>query len=299
MAFQFGTNWSVLAERTGAIQGPLLAYEAFTAFLLEATFFGVVLFGRDRVPPWFYGFSCWMVVAGTTLSSFWILANNSWMQVPVGHAMAGDKFVPADWGVIIGGHVFRIRWLHMLLAAYLTTALCVAAAGAWYLLRRVHLEEGRTMLHWGLGLVAVLIVPQLVIGHLNSEYTKQYQPSKFTAIEGRWQTEQPASLVLFAWPDEAAERNLFQVAIPELGSLVDDGNLSAREPGILSIPRDERPPLAVPFFGFRIMVGLGLLMLVVGWGGSILALTRRLDRSRRFLWLTVACFPIGFIAVLA
>ena len=299
MAFQFGTNWGVLAERTGAIQGPLLAYEAFTAFLLEATFFGVVLFGRGRVPPWFYLLSCWMVVAGTTFSSFWILSNNSWMQVPVGHAIVDGKFVPVDWGAIIWGKVFRIRWLHMLLAAYLTTALCVAACGAWYLLRKVHVPEARTMLQWGLGLTAVLIIPQLVIGHLNGEYTKKYQPSKFTAIEGRWHTEQPAALVLFAWPDEARERNRFEVSIPALGSFVDDGSFTAAEPGILTIPKDERPPLAVPFFGFRIMVGLGVLMLLLGWGGCILALTGRLDRSRRFLWLTVLSFPAGFIAVIA
>src|SRR5436190_12512291 len=145
MAFQFGTNWSVLAERTGSIQGPLLGYEAFTAFMLEATFFGVVLLGRDRVPPWFYFLSCCMVSLGTMFSSFWILANNSWMQVPLGHTIADGKIIPSDWMQIVLGPVQLVRWPHMLLAALLTTSMCVSATGAWYHLRRVHLDEGRVM----------------------------------------------------------------------------------------------------------------------------------------------------------
>ena len=136
MAFQFGTNWSVLAERTGPIQGPLLGYEAFTAFMLEATFFGVMLLGRERAPPWFYFVSCCMVSLGTMLSSFWILANNSWMQVPIGHALIDGRLVPDDWWAIITGPVMRVRWPHMLLAAFLTTGMSVVATGAWYLLRR-------------------------------------------------------------------------------------------------------------------------------------------------------------------
>jgi len=299
MAFQFGTNWSVLSERTGAIQGPLLGYEAFTAFLLEASFFGVVMFGRQRVAPWFYLLSCVMVALGTTLSSFWIMANNSWMQVPVGHAIIDDKIVPTDWIAIIGGWVFHVRWLHMLLAAYLTTAMVVAATGAWYLLRRRFMSEGRLMLRYGLGLVGVLIPLQLVIGHLNGDYTQLHQPSKFTAIEGRWQTEQPARLILFAWPDPQNERNLFEIAVPALGSFIDTGNFTSMEPGIVTIPPDERPPIAVPFFGFRIMVGIGLLMLGLSWLGLALWATGRLDDSRRFLQLTALSFPIGFVAVIA
>jgi len=135
MAFQFGTNWSVLAEKTGPIQGPLLGYEGFTAFMLEATFFGVMLLGRDRAPPWFYFLSCCMVSLGTMLSSFWILCNNSWMQVPLGHAIVDGKFVPVDWWSIVTGPIVRVRWPHMLLAAFLTTGMSIIATGAWYLLR--------------------------------------------------------------------------------------------------------------------------------------------------------------------
>jgi cytochrome bd ubiquinol oxidase subunit I len=298
MAFQFGTNWSVLAERTGSIQGPLLGYETFTAFLLEATFFGVMMFGRSRVAPWFYWFSCCMVTLGTMASSFWILANNSWMQVPVGHEIVDGKIIPTDWSEIVLGPVMMIRWSHMLLAAFLTTAMCVAATGAWYQLRQIHLSESRVMLHWGLGLAAVLIPFQIALGHLNGKYTQKYQPSKFTAIEGRWQTEQPARLILFAWPDPDNERNLLEISVPYLGSFVDDGNFTAEEPGIVTIPKDQRPPIAIPFFGFRIMVGMGLVMLAISWFGNWLRWRDRLEMTRWFLWATFLAFPSGFVAVI-
>lgn len=299
MAFQFGTNWSVLVVRTGSIQGPLLGYEAFTAFLLEATFFGIMLFGRARVPPWFYLISCWMVALGTTFSSFWILANNSWMQVPVGYQIVDGKIIPSDWKEIVWGSVFKIRWLHMLVGAYLTTSMCVAAAGAWYLLRNIHQDEARLMLRWGLALAAVAIIPQLWLGHLNGEYIEEHQPSKFTAVEGRWQTEKPARLILFAWPDPDNERNLFEIAVPKLGSFVDDGDFSSEQPGIVTVPKDERPPIMIPFFGFRIMVAMGFVILFVSWGGCLLSLFGPLERRRVFLWCTFLSFPSGFIAVIA
>jgi len=298
MAFQFGTNWSELAHRMGSIQGPLLGYEAYTAFLLEATFLGVVLFGRSRVPPWAYLASCCLVALGTTLSAFWIMANNTWMQVPVGYEVIDGRYVPTDWWSIVASEVAWIRFAHMLLACYLTTAFCVAATGAWYLLRRVHVEEAKRMLDMGLGLAAVLIPAQIAFGHLNGAYTAEHQVSKFTAIEGRWQTEEPARLILFAWPDEANERNLYEVAIPRLGSFVDDGTFTSREPGIVTVPLDERPPVLIPFFSFRIMVGLGLLMLAVSWGGMLLRRHGWERVPRAFLWLTFLSFPSGFIAVL-
>jgi cytochrome bd ubiquinol oxidase subunit I len=303
MAFQFGTNWSELAVRAGPIQGPLLAYESFTAFLLEATFFGVLLFGRDRVPRWAYFASALMVALGTTFSAFWIMANNSWMQVPSGFALIDGDFVPTDWGKILFNEVLWVRFPHMLLGAYLTTAFCVAATGAWYLLRQRHVEAAGTMLAMGLGLAAVLTPAQIIVGHLNGEYTAAHQPSKFTAIEGRWQTEQPARLLLLAWPDLEAERNRFELAIPYLGSLVDQGNLTGEEPGIVTVPRDERAPFLVPFYGFRLMVGLGLIMLGLSWYGVWLMARQRLrdpkQAPRWFLWATFLHFPSGFVAVLA
>jgi cytochrome bd ubiquinol oxidase subunit I len=298
MAFQFGTNWSVLAQKTGSIQGPLLGYEAFTAFILEATFFGVVLLGRERVSPRLYFFSCCMVSLGTMFSSFWILANNSWMQVPLGHEIVDGRIVPADWLAITSGPIMRVRWPHMLLAAFLTTGMCVAASGAWYMLRGIHLAEARVMLHWGLGLVAVLIPIQLFFGHLTGLYVLAHQPAKFAAIEARWKTQQPAGEVLIAIPDEAKQRNLLPIEIPKLGSFIASGNWTAREVGLEAFPMQDRPPVLIPFFGFRIMVGMGLIMLAISWFGNLLRFRSLLETTRWFLWGTFLAFPTGFIAVL-
>jgi len=298
MAFQFGTNWSVLSERTGSVQGPLLGYEGFTAFLLEATFFGVMLLGRDRVPRWFYLFSCCMVSLGTMFSSFWILCNNSWMQVPIGHAFVDNKIVPDDWWAITTGPIVRIRWPHMLLAAFLTTGMSVTATGAWHMLRSHHLQEARVMLHWGLGLVAVLIPIQMVFGHLTGEYVLHYQPEKFAAIEARWHTQQPATEVFMAIPDPWTQRNLFPIEVPRLGSFIASGDWTAKEIGLDAFPLDDRPPVVIPFFAFRLMVGMGLIMVATSWFGVLLIWRGRLESARWFLWTAFLSFPTGFIAVL-
>src|SRR6201996_2515982 len=263
MAFQFGTNWSVLSRMTGPIQGPLLMYETFWAFMLEASFFGVLIFGRSRVPPWFYLFSTAMVALGTTFSAFFIMVNNSWMQVPTGYVLQNGAFVPNDWTKILFNSVVWSRFPHMLLAAYLTGAFCVAATGARYVLRM------------GLGLAAVLMPVQLLFGHLNGEYVNTYQQSKMAAIEGRWNDEKPASEVLFAWPDVEHRRNLFAITLPPpLGSLIDADSLTAGETGLNSIPRENWPPVVIPFFTFRIMVGCGMAMLGLAWLGTYLSFKR-------------------------
>jgi len=224
--------------------------------------------------------------------------------VPMAFELAdnGDT-VPTDWGEILFNDVLWVRFPHMLLGAYLTTAFCVAATGAWYLLRRRHRQAARTMLIMGLGLAAVLTPVQIVVGHLNGEYTAEHQPAKFTAMEGRWETEQPARLLLLAWPDPTAERNVWELGIPYLGSFVTTGGFSAAEPGIVTVPADERPPFLIPFYGFRIMVGLGLVMLALSWGGVWLLTRHRSSDPERlprwFLWVTFLNFPSGFIAVLA
>jgi len=299
MAFQFGTNWSELSRVSGPIQGPLVAYETFTAFALEASFFGVLLFGRSRVPPWFYLFSAAMVALGTTLSAFWIMVNNSWMQVPVGYVVENGQFVPNDWAKIIFSPVVWVRFPHMLLAAYLTGAFCVAATGAWYLLRRVFQDEARIMLRMGLGLAAVLLPIQLLFGHLNGEYVVDHQPSKMAAIEARWHDEKPASEVLLAWPDAENHRNLFAITLPApVGSLIDSDSLSAAEVGLESIPPANRPPVLIPFFSFRIMVGCGVIMLLIAWIGSYLNHKGHLEQNRPLLWVTFMSFPLPFIAIL-
>jgi cytochrome bd ubiquinol oxidase subunit I len=299
MAFEFGTNWSELSLRTGPIQGPLLGYESFTAFALEASFFGVLIFGRKRVPAWFYLFACVMVCLGTSLSAFWIMVNNSWMQWPTGFAIDGNGvFVPTDWAAIILSPAVWVRFPHMILAAYVTGAFCVAATGAWYLLQRRQHAEGRAMLRMGLWLAAILVPLQLFMGHLTGDFVHQRQPIKFAAIEGRWHDEQPAAEVLIAIPDDAQETNHLELAIPYLGSLIGSLRLDSKEVGLTDFPRDERPPVAIPFFAFRVMVGCGVLMLALAWYGSLVAWRERLYETRWLLWAIFCSFPLGFVATL-
>ena len=298
MAFQFGTNWSTLSKMSGPIQGPLLSYETFTAFALEAGFFGILIFGRSRVPPWFYLFSTAMVALGTMLSAFWIMVNNSWMQVPVGYVVENGAFVPDDWTRIVFNSVVWVRFPHMLLGAFLTGAFCVAATGAWYLLRTKYHAEAHIMLRMGLFLAAVLVPIQIWFGHLTGDYVHEYQPAKFAAIEGRWHDEQPAGEVLFAIPDPASETNHYEVKIPVLGSLIGSMSFTSKEVGLTDFPPQDRPPIVIPFFTFRIMVGCGLVMLALAWLGSYLSLKNRMERNRLVLWLVFLSFPLPFIAIL-
>ncbi|MGA7809942.1 cytochrome ubiquinol oxidase subunit I, partial [Bradyrhizobium sp.] len=250
MAFEFGTNWSRLSAAAGPIQGPLLVYESFTAFALEASFFGVLIVGRSRVAPVVYLFSTCMVALGTTFSAFWIMVNNSWMQAPVGYLLQNGVYVPVDWKAILLSPVLWVRFPHMLLGAYLTGACCVAATGAWYQLRNMCAEEAKVMLRMGLVLAAVLIPVQLLYGHFNGEYVHDLQPAKFAAIEARWHDEQPAGEVVLALPDAAAGTNRYELKIPLLGSLVAVGDLSSKEVGLDDFPAAERPPVLIPFFAF-------------------------------------------------
>jgi cytochrome bd ubiquinol oxidase subunit I len=298
LGFQFGTNWSELSRMSGPIQGPLLTYETFTAFALEASFFGVLLFGRSRVPPWFYLFSTAMVALGTTFSAFWIMINNSWMQVPVGYAVENGRFVPTDWFRIIFNQVVWVRFPHMLLAAYLTGAFCVSATGAWYMLRNEFAAEARIMLGMGLYLAAVLVPVQIAFGHLTGDYVHDHQPAKFAAIEGRWHDEQPAGEVLIAIPNPAAETNRYEIKIPVLGSVIGSMNFTSKEVGLTSFPPQDRPPVIIPFFAFRIMVGCGLLMLALSWVGTYLSIKGRIEKYRLLLQLIFFSFPLPFIATL-
>jgi cytochrome d ubiquinol oxidase subunit I len=298
MAFQFGTNWSVLSRMSGPIQGPLLSYETFTAFALEAGFFGVLIFGRSRVPPWFYLFSTAMVAFGTSLSAFWITANNSWMQAPVGYVLENGTFVPNDWMKIIFNRVVWVRFPHMLLAAFLTGSFCVAATGAWYLLREKYNAEAHIMLSMGLGLAAVLVPIQIFFGHLTGDYVHDYQPAKFAAIEARWHDEQPAGEVVIAIPNETTESNDYEIKIPILGSLIGSMSMNSKEVGLADFPRRDRPPVLIPFFAFRIMVGCGLIMLALAWLGSYLVFKDRIEENRWLLWLVFLSFPLPFIAIL-
>ncbi len=298
MAFEFGTNWSRLSEATGPIQGPLLAYESFTAFALEASFFGVLIFGRNRVSRGSYFLSTVMVALGTTFSAFWIMVNNSWMQAPVGYTLRDGIYVPTDWTAIVFSPVVWVRFPHMLIAAYLTGAFCVAATGAWYRLRHSYASESRVMLRMGLFLAAVLVPGQLLFGHLNGDYVHERQPAKFAAIEARWHDEQPASEVLLAIPDEHTQSNHYELKIPYLGSLIASMRLNSKEVGLTDFPDANRPPVAIPFFTFRIMVACGLLMMGIAWLGTLAELSESIDRHPLLLWSIFLSFVLPFAATL-
>jgi cytochrome d ubiquinol oxidase subunit I len=220
------------------------------------------------------------------------------MQVPTGYVVDHGSFTPIDWPRILFNPVVRVRFPHMLLASYLTGTFCVAATGAWYVLRREFNAEARVMLHMGLYLAAVLVPLQLFFGHLVGDYVHDRQPVKFAAIEGRWHDEKPASEVLIALPDPAHETNRYEIKVPVLGSLIGSMSFDSKEVGLTDFPREDRPPVAVPFFAFRVMVGCGIGMLLIAWIGTYLSRKRRLEGNRVLMWLTFLSFPLPFIAIL-
>jgi cytochrome d ubiquinol oxidase subunit I len=299
LSYQFGTNWSRFSVVVGNVIGPLIGYEVLTAFFLEATFLGVMLFGWRRVPPWLHVASAVAVAVGTATSAFWILSANSWMQTPAGHEIRDGIAYPVDWLAIIFNPSFPYRFAHMLTAAYLTTSLVVLAVGARYLLAGRHDEEARTMLRMAIGMLAILGPLQMLIGDQHGLNTLAHQPIKIAAMEGHWDGSKPGSLVLFGWPDEKAERNLYEIAIPKAGSLILRHDLDGLYPGLLSVPPSERPPLVPVFFAFRIMVGIGVLIVAAGLTGAWLWWRRRLFETRWYLWLASHAWWLGFVAVIS
>ena len=300
MSYQFGTNWSVFSARTGPVLGPLLAFEVLTAFFLEASFLGVMLFGWKKVGPRLHFTATCLVAFGTLVSAFWIIAANSWMQYPVAfHIDTAGRFVADSWIGVIFSPTFPARYLHMVLAAYLSTALVVGAASAWRLLKEPGQAESRIALRMAIGMFALVAPLQLVIGDVSGKIVGERQPSKLAAIEGFWETRAGQPFNLVAWPDRDAQKNLWEISIPKLGSLITHGSVDARVTGLRAFAPADQPPAAVVFWAFRIMVGLGLAMIGLGFWGLWLWVRRRLERTRPFLWATVAMGPAGFIAVIA
>lgn len=300
LSYEFGTNWSELSRRGGNIIGPLLSYEVLTAFFLEAGFLGIMLFGRDRVPKWVHFFATCMVALGTAISAFWILSANSWMQTPQGFGVDDQGVLHVtDWWEVIFNPSFPYRFTHMVAAAYLTTAFVVGGIGAWYILRERSVAHGRIMLGMALSLIVWLAPLQLVIGDMHGLNAREYQPAKIAAVEAHWETKRGAPLVLFAWPDTETESNLYEIAIPKLGSFVLTHDWNGEVRGLKSFPPDERPNPIIPFFAFRIMVGIGFIMIALGFIGAILWLMGRLYTTRWYLHAMTFAFPLGFLAVLA
>jgi cytochrome d ubiquinol oxidase subunit I len=299
LSYEFGTNWSGFSRIVGNVLGPLLGYEVLTAFFLEASFLGIMLFGWNRVSPNLHVTAAVLVAIGTSLSAFWILAANSWMQTPAGHEVRDGIAYPVSWLEIIFNPSFPYRFSHMFTAAYLTTSLVVAAVGARYLLKGRFVEESKTMLRMGIGMVAILAPLQLVIGDAHGLNTAIHQPAKVAAMEAHWDGSKPADLVLFAWPSEAEEKNHFEIAIPNIASLIITHEWDGLFKGLKDFAPQDRPPVKPVFFAFRVMVGLGMLMIAAGLAGAFLWWRGALFNAHWFLRPLSMMWPAGFVAILA
>jgi cytochrome bd ubiquinol oxidase subunit I len=301
MSYQFGTNWSVFSDRVGPVIGPLMAYEVLTAFFLESGFLGVMLFGLERVGPRLHFLATLMVAIGTLISAFWILSANSWMQTPAGYAVNADgQFVSADWLQVIFNPSFPYRLVHMVLAAYLTTSLVVGAVGAYHLLRDQHLAGPRVMFSMAMWMATLVAPLQILAGDQHGLNTLAHQPVKIMAMEGHFESHQDgAPLYLFGLPDMAAGRLRYAVGIPKLGSLILKHAPDAPMAGLDTVPRQDWPPVPITFWAFRIMVGLGFLMLGLGLFSLWERWRGRLHQSRLLHRLALLMGPAGFIAVIA
>jgi len=266
MSYQFGTNWSVFSDKAGPVIGPLMAYEILSAFFLEAGFLGIMLFGRERVGPRLHMFATFMVAFGTVLSATWILSVNSWMQTPVGYSInAEGQFIPEDWWAIVFNPSFPYRLAHMVLAAYLTTAFVVGGVGALHLLRDRTNVAARTMFSMAMWMAAIVTPLQILAGDLHGINTLEHQPAKVMAMEGHYDSyPDGAPLILFGIPNEEEKRIDYAIEIPKLSSLILKHDLNAPLDGLDTIPDDEEPPVAIVFWSFRIMVGIGFAMLAIG-----------------------------------
>ena len=260
MPFQFGTNWSRYSDAAGNVISPLLAYEGLTAFFLESAFLGVLLFGRKLVPPAMHFVAALLVAAGTLFSSFWILATNSWMQTPAGHQVIDGRFLPESWMEIIFSPSFVYRLAHTVSAFYVTTAFVVLGVAAYTLRRGLFVAEGRVMLRLALWFLAIFVPLQMVLGDMHGLNTLKYQPAKLAAMEGLWDTGRGVPASIIGWPDMRAERNDAEIAIPKLGSLYLTHSWDGEVKGLKDFPPDERPPVPIVYFAFRIMVGIAVVM---------------------------------------
>lgn len=299
MAFQFGTNWSNFSYTASNFLGPILAYEVVTAFFLEAAFLGVLLFGRHKVPPGLHLLSAYMVAFGTFISTFWILSANSWMHTPAGVEMRDGMIHVTSWAEAIFNPSFFYRFAHMGLASFLTGGFVVAGVSALYILRGHAVQTSLKALKMCLVLLAVIAPLQVLVGDAHGLDTLKHQPAKVAAMEGAWTTQSGLPLLLFAIPDQAAQTNRFEIGIPKLASLILTHSTEGTVTGLDAFPRDKQPPVFMVFWSFRVMVGIGLLMILMGIWGAFKVWRGTLLESRRYLRLLTFMIPAPFIAVLA
>ena len=299
MPFQFGTNWSRYSRMTADVVAPLMAYEGLTAFFLEAGFLGVLLFGRKLVPQCAHFFAAIMAALGTLLSTFWILVVNSWMQTPAGFSLQDGRFFPDDWLAVILNPSFPFRFAHTVTAVYLTTAFTVIGVAAYHLRNRRFVEESRVMMVMGISLATILVPLQALIGDAHGINTLEHQPIKLAAIEGIWETQSGVPAVIFAIPDAKTESNRFEIAIPKLASLYLTHDWNGEVKGLKSAPPENRPPVLPVFFGFRVMIGMWAIMLLITVSSWFLLWKKRLYDTNWFLRGCSYAIPVGFIAVTA
>jgi cytochrome d ubiquinol oxidase subunit I len=301
MSYQFGTNWAAFSDKAGPIIGPLMAYEVLTAFFLEAGFLGVMLFGLERVGPRLHFLATLMVAIGTLFSAFWILSANSWMQTPTGYTInAAGQFAAADWWKVIFNPSFPYRLVHMVLAAYLTTALVVGAVGGYHLLKNSRLPGPRVMFSMAMWMATIVAPLQILAGDQHGLNTLEHQPTKIMAMEGHYDSHaHGAPLILFGIPDQAEARVKYAIEIPKLGSLILKHDLNAPMAGLDTVPRENWPPVPITFWSFRIMVGIGFLMLGLGLLSLFMRFRGNLYDSRLLHVFAMAMGPAGFVAVLA
>lgn len=301
MSYQFGTNWATFSDKTGPIIGPLMGYEVLTAFFLESGFLGIMLLGKNRVGEKLHFFATLMVAVGTLFSAFWILSANSWMQTPAGYVInSRGQFEPENWRAIIFSPSFPYRFVHMVMAAYLTTALVVGGTGALHLLRKVSDKMARTMLSMAYWMILIVAPLQILAGDQHGLNTLEHQPAKIAAIEGHWDTQRgDVPLILFGIPDDENEITRYKIEIPYGDSLILNHSFDGFLEGLSSWPKDERPPMVIVFFTFRLMVGLGFAMLGMSLWSAYLRLRGRLYTERWFARAAVVMAPTGFLAVLA
>jgi cytochrome d ubiquinol oxidase subunit I len=301
MAYEFGTNWSRFSDFAGAVTGPLLTYEVLTAFFLEAGFLGVMLFGWNRVGRGLHFFATVMVAVGTLISTFWILASNSWMQTPQGYEIVDGRIIPVDWLAVIFNPSFPYRLAHMAIAAFVATAFFVGASAAWHLLRGRDNPAIRRMLSMAMWMALIVAPIQAVVGDAHGLNTLEHQPAKIAAIEGHWENvgDEPSPLILFGIPDMKEERTKYAIEIPYLGSLILTHSLDRQIPALKSFPPEDRPNSLIVFWSFRIMVALGMLMIFVGLWSAWLRWRGGLYTNRLFLRLVMCMGPAGLIAMLS
>ncbi|MBG3104501.1 cytochrome ubiquinol oxidase subunit I [Proteus mirabilis] len=301
MAYQFGTNWSGFSQFAGSITGPMLTYEVLTAFFLEAGSLGIMLFGWNKVGRKLHFFATCMVALGTLISTFWILSSNSWMQTPQGYTIENGVVVPVDWLQVVFNPSFPYRLLHMSIGAFLASALFIASCAAWLLLKGQNIAPVRKMFSMALWLVLIIAPIQAFVGDAHGLNTLEHQPAKIAAIEGHWDnaTKEATPLILFGIPDMAEEKTKYAIEIPYLGSLILTHSLDKQIPALKSFAPEDRPNSSIIFWSFRVMAGLGMLMICLGLLSIILRKKKRLYHSPLFLRFALLMGPTGLIAILA